>query len=196
VSARATTTLAPRPRRPGIPLGLVVAALALAGCSNSHGAEHENGYGPYVAPTKDEAIEVSKESLRPFSEGMFPCSDCHDDPDLVNTTRRELTMAHQDIKLNHAEGQRWCLDCHSANDRDQLHLAGGDLVPFSESYRLCGQCHGDKYRDWKAGVHGKRIGSWNGKKEYWLCVGCHDAHNPHFKPLKPMPIPLAPRRTP
>jgi len=47
-------------------------------------------------------------------------------------------------------------------------------VPFTASYELCGQCHGDKYRDWKVGVHGKRTGMWNGKKTYYLCVNCHN----------------------
>ena len=56
-----------------------------------------------------------------------------------------------------------------------LRLANGTLVPFEESYRLCGQCHGDKYRDWRAGVHGRRVGSWNGEKQYLLCVHCHDS---------------------
>jgi len=28
--------------------------------------------------------------------------------------------------------------------------------PVHESYRLCGQCHGTQYRDWRSGIHGKR----------------------------------------
>jgi hypothetical protein len=172
----------------------VAAVLTATACSDTHGASHEGGYGPYVAPTDPvQAIEVPPP---PFSEGIFPCTDCHDDPELVNPNRRELTMAHQDIHLDHAEGQRWCLDCHSSTDRDQLHLASGELVPFEESYRLCGQCHGDKYRDWRAGVHGRRTGYWDGEKEYLLCVHCHDSHSPRFKPLQPEPMPNKPRRTP
>jgi formate-dependent nitrite reductase cytochrome c552 subunit len=66
-------------------------------------------------------------------------------------------------------------------------------VPFTESYRLCGQCHGDKYRDWRWGVHGKRIGNWDGQKTYFLCVNCHNPHSPKFKPLKPMPVPTKPQ---
>jgi len=132
----------------------------------------------------------------PFSDGAFPCSDCHDPEIPVNTRRRELTMAHQEIVLKHDQEHRWCLDCHDAADRDQLHLASGELVPFDESYRLCGQCHGDKYRDWRAGVHGRRTGHWDGEKSYLLCVHCHDSHQPHFKPIPPLPAPEAPRRTP
>ncbi|MEE8329601.1 MAG: hypothetical protein V3R54_06705, partial [Thermodesulfovibrionia bacterium] len=37
----------------------------------------------------------------PFSEGIFPCSECHADME-VNTVRRELEF-HTEIKLKHAE---------------------------------------------------------------------------------------------
>ncbi len=127
----------------------------------------------------------------PFSEGIFPCSNCHEDME-VNTERRELTEEHENIKLNHAEGQRWCLDCHDAKNRDMLHLVSGEKIPFTKSYRLCGQCHGDKYRDWRAGVHGKRVGMWDGQKKYFLCASCHNPHSPHFKPIVPLPPPKRP----
>jgi hypothetical protein len=109
-------------------------------------------------------------------------------------TRRALVAAHDDIVLRHDEEQRWCLDCHDATNRDRLHLASGELVPFEESYRLCGQCHGEKHRDWRAGVHGRRIGSWSGRKEYLLCVHCHDPHAPRFAPIEPKPAPWRPTR--
>jgi hypothetical protein len=127
----------------------------------------------------------------PFTPGIFPCSDCHKEIK-PNPTRRELKDEHTDIVLNHAQGQRWCLDCHDTANRDKLRLASGERIPHEESYRLCGQCHGDKYRDWKAGVHGKRAGMWNGEKQYLLCVHCHNPHDPAFKPLQPMPPPVRP----
>jgi hypothetical protein len=106
----------------------------------------------------------------PFSEDIFP---------------------HVEISesFNHASKQRWCLDCHNPDNRDVLRLANGELISFEESYFLCGQCHGTIFRDWKAGIHGKRTGEWNGKKQYRLCVHCHNPHSPKFKPLKPMPPP-------
>lgn len=126
----------------------------------------------------------------PFSEGIFPCSECHAEQE-TNPQRRELEM-HEDIVLKHAEQNRWCLDCHDAKNRDMLHLADGELVDFKESYRLCGQCHGPKLRDWRAGIHGRRTGSWNGQKRYLLCAHCHDPHSPKFKKLKPEPPPVKP----
>jgi len=129
----------------------------------------------------------------PFSEGIFPCSGCHKEI-APNPKRRELKEEHTNIVLNHAQGQRWCLDCHDTRNRDKLRLVSGETIDFSESYRLCGQCHGDKFRDWKVGVHGKRTGFWNGKKEYLLCAHCHNPHDPRYKPIPPMPPPVRPEQ--
>jgi len=144
------------------------------------------------APAATNAPEVIAVAPPPFSEGIFPCSACHDPSNEVDTTPRQLKDAHEDIVLHHDEGNRWCLDCHDAKDRDHLHLASGRKIEFAESYRLCGQCHGPTLRAWKAGEHGKRTGSWSGRKEYLLCVSCHNPHSPRFKPLKPLPPPVRP----
>jgi hypothetical protein len=130
----------------------------------------------------------------PFSDGIFPCTTCHNKDMPPNRKRRVLTDFHTDIDLKHDAEHRWCLDCHDADNRDQLHLASGEAVAFGESYRLCGQCHGEKYRDWRAGVHGRRVGQWNGPKQYLLCVHCHSPHQPHFKPMTPVAGPRPPVR--
>ena len=109
----------------------------------------------------------------------------------VDRTRRALTM-HDEIVLKHDEEHRWCLDCHDGNNRDRLHLASGEPVSFEESYKLCGQCHGEKLRDWRAGVHGRRTGYWNGAKKYLFCANCHNPHQPRYQSLKPMPPPRRP----
>lgn len=128
----------------------------------------------------------------PFSEGIYPCSNCHAGMP-VDRTRRTLVAMHTDIVLKHDEEHRWCLDCHDATNRDQLHLASGEPVPFEESYRLCGQCHGEKLRDWRAGVHGRRTGNWNGAKGYLLCAHCHNPHQPRFRAIAPKPAPKRPQ---
>ncbi|BDG07905.1 hypothetical protein [Anaeromyxobacter paludicola] len=127
----------------------------------------------------------------PFTPGIFPCTQCHQGPG--DPTRRRLGF-HDDVqdRFDHDAEHRWCLDCHDNADRDVLHLSSGERVPFTASYRLCGQCHGDKFRDWRVGVHGKRTGQWNGAKTYYLCVNCHDPHSPRFKPLRPDPRPQRP----
>jgi len=149
--------------------------------------------GPKKTPpaTGSERLEVQPP---PFSDGIFPCTNCHGGM-AVNRTRRELSEMHTEIVLKHDETHRWCLDCHDATNRDVLHLASGEVVPFDESYRVCGQCHGEKYRDWRAGVHGRRTGNWNGAKGYLLCANCHNPHQPRFKALAPKPAPQRPTRS-
>ena len=165
-------------------------SLVAAACGESH-------HSRVLLPAPDAAELQSLEKIEvpppPFTEDAFPCSECHDPELPVNNKRRELSMAHEEIELQHDEENRWCLDCHSASDRDKLHLASGELIDFSESYKLCGQCHGDKFRDWRVGVHGRRSGEWNGQKTYLLCVHCHNAHAPAFPKLDPMPAPVPPQ---
>lgn len=142
-------------------------------------------------PTKEPDVPEFFVPPPPFSEGIFPCSDCHGDME-ADTERRELEVMHEEKVLKHAGPEQWCFDCHNTDNRDQLRLISGRLINFDESYYLCGQCHGTIFRDWKAGVHGKRTGEWNGKKLYRLCVHCHDPHSPRFKPLTPKPPPVRP----
>lgn len=131
----------------------------------------------------------------PMTDGVYPCSFCHNADLPPNHTRRPLVQMHGDLVLVHdVTGRLWCLDCHDATDYDSLHLANGEKVPFDQAYRLCGQCHGRNIRDWAVGVHGRRTGQWNGDKAYLLCANCHSAHQPLFKSLPPMPAPLPPTR--
>lgn len=127
---------------------------------------------------------------------MARCNACHEErqrPLACNGCHAETgDAAHPNVVLKHAEEQRGCLDCHDARDRDRLRLSGGDLVPFEESFKLCGQCHGPQFRDWKEGLHGKRTGEWDGRREYRLCVECHWPHEPKFKPMAPVAKPARP----
>jgi hypothetical protein len=132
---------------------------------------------------------------RPLPKTITPCSACHGkDQDFpVNLKRREDLRVHTDIRLDHGGVRVWCLDCHHPQERDHLlPLSDGKLIPFEQSYLLCGKCHGTKYRDWREGIHGRRTGSWSGEKTYLLCVHCHNPHTPAFKPLRPMPPPQKP----
>ena len=148
----------------------------------------------FIQPSEIVAFAPDSAQLIPvesFSSDYFPCNDCHSELE-PNTQRRELVEMHDDIIFDHDSENRWCLACHNTINRDSLVLAGGKLLGFNESYKLCGQCHGPKIRDWKLGIHGKRTGEWNGQKQYRLCVHCHDPHTPKIKSLKPMPAPRRP----
>jgi len=165
----------------------------LSGCKNKESdtielnkVNTENEVSIGTAQTNDYAVEAP-----PFSDGIFPCTDCHKNL-IPNPVKRVLVDWHDDISamFNHDSENRWCLDCHDLKNRDSLRLASGKLLDFKESYKLCGQCHGEKYRDWKVGVHGQRTGEWNGKKEYLLCVNCHNPHSPKFRELTPEAPPI------
>lgn len=146
------------------------------------------GVSVFATAKTNEGFPVARPPLTP---GIFPCSSCHADME-PNTKRREVTD-HGDIELRHAGELMWCFSCHDTKNRDKLRLVNGDLIDFTETYRLCGQCHATQYRDWRAGVHGKRTGHFaNGPRTYLLCAHCHDPHSPKFKPLKPMAPPLRP----
>jgi hypothetical protein len=184
-------------RAVGVALAVVAPAALSSACGSGHAGEHPPRPVARAEIPDDPAASHLPPPPHKDAE-MFPCTSCHDNKDLpVDPTRRELKMAHEEIVLRHDEKHRWCLDCHDATNRDVLHLANGGTVSYEESYRLCGQCHGDKYRDWRAGVHGRRTGQWrwNGEKRYLLCVHCHDAHAPRFAPLKPLPPPERPTRS-
>ncbi len=148
----------------------LISAAAPAGTAPARSAPPAQGQGQLVQAEPP-----------PFSDGIYPCSSCHKDLP-KNAERRELAFHDEQQSIfDHDAEHRWCLDCHDLQNRDVLHLTSGAPVEFANSYLLCGQCHGDKLRDWRLGVHGKRIGMWNGAKTYFLCVTCHNPHSPRFK---------------
>lgn len=172
---------------------IVSYSILLSGCKDFKLEVSENSHvleksAPDLKNRKAEEYAVE---APPLTDGIFPCNECHSDM-VPNPQRRNLVDMHDDISavFDHDSENRWCLDCHDLNNRDSLKLASGKLLDFKESYKLCGQCHGDKLRDWKVGVHGKRIGEWNGQKEYLLCVHCHNPHSPKFQQLTPEPPPV------
>jgi len=119
---------------------------------------------------------------------------------------RALTM-HQDIvpdamNLQHGKGGIWCLDCHDAKNRKMLMDNFDNLISFNQPQKLCGKCHGSIYRDWRAGIHGKRTGQWqsDGKKRWFVCTECHNPHDVQqgdmlsgFQPIEPETAPLLPK---
>jgi hypothetical protein len=81
--------------------------------------------------------------------------------------------------FQHGRGRIWCLDCHHPTKRNMLVDHFGDPISFEQPQLLCGKCHGDKLRDWRDGIHGKRIGSFvnTGAKRWFTCPECHNPHN-------------------
>lgn len=133
------------------------------------------------------------------------CNFCHDgkivpfpkdkNPRLLNA---HLDIVPNALQLPHGRGAIWCLDCHNSINRNTLIDHRGNEVSFNQPQKLCGKCHGEVYRDWRQGIHGKRIGSWEkgGKKRWWVCTECHNPHTvqvARFSPIKPEPAPVLPK---
>ncbi len=104
--------------------------------------------------------------------------------------------------FQHGRGRIWCLDCHHTTQRNKLVDHFGDPISFDQPQLLCGKCHGDKLRDWRDGIHGKRIGDFTtgGKKRWFVCTECHNPHNVQdgarnrgFAQLQPEPSPQLPK---
>ena len=118
---------------------------------------------------------------------FFPCSQCHDylPP---NPTQRELFTPHQST-LDHGGNRFWCLTCHDQEKRDNLRRVDGTLLEIDNAPELCASCHMARYRDWKGGAHGKRIGNWQGERVLLACPQCHNPHSPTIKPRAPQKPP-------
>jgi hypothetical protein len=138
------------------------------------GTACHNGVGPAFNPPT--LPKDKRPKPNPTMEAMVP--------DLAN--------------LQHGRGRIWCMDCHHNTKRNMLVDHFGDPVSFDQPQLLCGKCHGDKLRDWRDGIHGKRIGEFasTGKKRWFTCTECHNPHNVQdgernrgFVQLQPEPAP-------
>lgn len=164
--------------------------------------EADYSHAEAVVKPRDEQIDKNKL--------LSICSvACHDGkyvPVPTSPEPRPLTM-HQDIvpdamNLQHGRGAIWCMSCHSATNREKLIDNFGKEISLNQPQVLCGKCHGQVYRDWREGIHGKRIGMWktDAKKRWWTCTECHNPHdvqhgdrNSGFAQLQPEPAPELPK---
>jgi len=158
----------------------------------------------------EEAVVKPREPQIDRNKLLTICTTaCHNGryvPYPKNKFPRPLKM-HKDIvpdsmHLKHGKGAIWCLDCHDPMNRTKLMDHFGNEVSFNQPQRVCGKCHGQVYRRWREGIHGKRIGMWQkgGKKRWWVCTECHNPHDVEqgdrqsgFAQLEPEPAPMLPK---
>lgn len=121
-------------------------------------------------------------------QDMYPCKNCHawakSDP-----TPRELKAPHDNFTLEHGlhgKGKFWCFTCHHLEGDGGLVTLEGEKVDFDHAYVVCSQCHVDQARDWVHGIHGKRVGSWQGERQMLNCTACHYQHRPRHETREPM----------
>ncbi|MEN8177488.1 MAG: cytochrome C [Pseudomonadota bacterium] len=118
---------------------------------------------------------------------FYPCSQCHKFWK-TNPVPHKLAPVHR-VGLNHGQNRFWCLTCHDADNRDLLRTEQDGKVGFNKSWRVCGQCHANRQRDWYFGAHGKRANDWSEAPKRYNCTHCHDPHFPPFEQKKPQPKP-------
>lgn len=122
----------------------------------------------------------------------YNCNNCHRNI-TPSKIPKKLMAAHREIIMEHGVNNR-CLNCHQEKNRERLKDINGNEVLFSQSEKVCQQCHGPKYRDWDIGVHGRPNGYWDKSKGQEsvkaTCVACHNPHTPKFKPMEPAPAPV------
>jgi hypothetical protein len=121
---------------------------------------------------------------------FYPCTDCHPVqliPGTQTPTRRLPNdfKGHGIVLEGHDKlGSQACLACHDDASRNpgMLKLADGTLIDINGDVSLvCYRCHSSKYKEFKAGTHGKH-------KTSCVVAGCHDPHTPGFiyaSPLMP-----------
>lgn len=142
-------------------------------------------------PKKLESIETG--SVTPAGiKGRVPCETCHSLRAASELPRdpSRLTQFHKGLQFAH--GELVCASCHAEGNPPTLHLANSERVPMVEAMRLCAQCHGPQYRDYRHGAHGGMLGYWDlssGPRSRNNCVDCHDPHTPKIPQVVPAPAP-------
>lgn len=130
-------------------------------------------------------VEVARAAGR-SSTGVLafhPCDRCHPvtlGPDGRPTRPLPVGLEQHRIELEAhdilGEGDEACLACHDDPKRNpgMLKLADGSLIEITGNVsRVCQRCHFEKYREFEAGVHGKR-------ETKCSAAGCHDPHTPSW----------------
>lgn len=170
-------------------------AAELSEATDGHRVLRDNEPAGFATPTEPESFAGYPDAPsftvvdRSDKIAFYPCAACHGVLPL-NPQPRKL-MAPHPAAMDHGNGQFWCLDCHAADDRDQLRTLSGGQVAFNEAYLVCGQCHYEPQKDWYFGAHGKRAGGWQEERSIFNCTHCHNPHDPAIKPRAPeAPPPL------
>lgn len=146
----------------------------------------------YAEETNPSSVAIIKRT--PKIE-MYKCDECHDSEETFNETIRPMKKGedHENITTFHPQKKDdpkfWCLNCHASKNYNKLVLPSGEKISLNESHRLCGECHGPTLKDWKDNIHGKIIGGWKENRQAYSCTACHDAHDPAWKPVEPVPEP-------
>ncbi len=140
------------------------------------------------------AGEESSVIVHKRSAGLksYPCGPkCHKE-EFTRPPHMPPRQPHHALRFKHMKNVGDCFLCHDRKNMNNLRLLSGKSIPMDDSHLVCGQCHSEKLRDWKRGMHGKQVGSWRGVRHRSTCADCHAPHQPKYRPTKTLPAPPRP----
>lgn len=107
--------------------------------------------------------------------------------------KTKTEIEHVGILPVHGRASFACQNCHDINNHNFLRASTGVPTSFEKSSGVCQRCHANQYRDWRDGIHGKRIGYWNGQRTQYHCIDCHNPHAVRFEEMMTVAEPPVPR---
>ena len=123
------------------------------------------------------------------------CKLCHMAKQSQFISKKNRThLEHAQIEAKHGRKILACNYCHDKNNHNLLASRTDFPASFANPSPVCQQCHAEIFRDWKAGIHGKRTGGWTGNERVQFhCIECHDPHSVKFKAMEAKPAPQRPK---
>jgi len=148
---------------------------------------------------------------------FYPCERCHLKLKLTGT--KKVSMYHAVNLTTGAHKGLVCADCHVPPSMSKLVGGVDIVAFYKGDYKelnlVCASCHEKTYHDYINLAHGNKTIVCKGEAKmlvkgyknvsYWLhicqdytsltavpargCVECHTPHDPHYKPLAPLPPP-------
>jgi hypothetical protein len=131
---------------------------------------------------------------RPLPPRHNECHLCHPAKKREFISRKTSTkIEHEGKTAVHGLAEVACHNCHDINHSNYLRSSHWVEASFENSSGVCSRCHADRYRDWRSGAHGKRIGFWDGAIVQYQCVDCHNPHSVPFKKMESTAMPKFPK---
>lgn len=143
---------------------------------------HSVGAAAFITDDQGRRIELNHRLLPP---GANECHFCHTSKSRQFIGKKTQTeLEHQNKESKHGKIEIKCHSCHDINHSNYLISTLTHPADFENSSAVCQRCHADRYRDWRNGIHGKRVGSWQNQTIQYHCIDCHDPHSVKFKSMK------------
>ena len=147
-----------------------------------------------AASIVDKNGQVIQLNPRALPERHNECQFCHTKKNRAYmSSKTNPTLEHSEKSARHGKVDMACQSCHNINNSNYLRSSTFAEASFENSSAVCSQCHAREYRDWRRGIHGKRLGNWNGEKVQFNCIDCHSPHSVNFKKMEAAPHPYEPK---